>query len=127
MKALTPKNQKTYKRLVDKLNCRNTPSKYQLGKASRMPSVSMIAELLKELGIEHQLNGTSCQKYTSSYGTSYYTGGGNKTYEGYTLRVPSINLNIDTTDSCYSANTWGYAYELLELINEDAISEYHNG
>ena len=125
MQKLTEQSQKTYNRLVDKLNHGNTPAKYIIGKAPRMPSIPIIAKLLKELNIEHELNATHCQKYTSCKGTSYYTGGGNKTYEGYKLKIPAININIDTTESTYSANTWGYAYELLELINPKAITDYH--
>ena len=84
----------------------------------RMPSLKKVSELLNELNIVNNLEEWSEIKQTKSPGTRYYTGGGKKTYNGFKLRVPEINLCIESTDSYYSYNTWQYARSIYSLINE---------
>ena len=83
----------------------------------RMPSLKKVSELLNELNIDNKLENTWETKQTKS-GSRYYTGGGKKLYTGFTLRVPEINLCIESTDSYYSYNTWQYARSIYSLINE---------
>ena len=105
------KNVKTYERLVKKANlgiCEN----------SRMPNLNKVGELLTELGIQNSCLESSCEKWSSPAGYRYYTSGGSRTYTGFWLRVPQINMNIDSTDTYYSWNTRQYAGELVKLIEE---------
>ena len=106
---LSKKSQRIYNRLI---------SKAESSRKNRMPGVKCISHLLTELGIEHRTNETDCQKWSSPAGYNYYTSGGSRWYEGHTLYVPSINLNIDTTATYYSWNTWSYAADLVRLIKE---------
>lgn len=105
---LSKKSKKIYERLISKKDG-NT----------RMPSVKSISHLLTELGIRHYTSETSCQKWSSPAGYRYYTSGGSRWYEGHTLNVPCINLNIDTTETYYSWNTWTYAYKLIKLVENN--------
>ena len=100
------KNLKTYERLVNKAT-----------NGGRMPNLNKVSELLTELGIENSCYETSCEKWSSSAGYRYYTSGGSRTYTGFHFKVPEINMNIDSTDTYYSWNTWGYAKELVDLID----------
>ena len=105
------KNVKTYERLVKKANlgiCEN----------SRMPNLNKVGELLTELGIQNSCLESSCEKWSSPAGYRYYTSGGSRTYTGFWLKVPQINMNIDSTDTYYSWNTRQYAGELVKLIEE---------
>ena len=106
---LSKKSQKIYDRLI---------SKTVFLSKTRMPAVKCISHLLSELGIEHRTGETDCQKWSSPAGYRYYTSGGSRWYEGHTLCVPSIRLNIDTTDTYYSWNTYRYASDLVRLIKE---------
>jgi len=105
------KNVKTYERLVKKANlgiCEN----------SRMPNLNKVGELLTELGIENNVTTWSCTKWTSAAGCRYNTSGGTRDYNGFRLKVPQINLNINSTDTYYSWNTKQFARELVKLIQE---------
>lgn len=106
---LSKKSQKIYERLI---------SKTEFLSKTRMPAVKCISHLLSELGIEHHTGETDCQKWSSAAGCRYYTSGGSRWYDGYTLKVPSINLNIDTTETYYSWNTGIYANELVRLVKK---------
>ena len=101
------KNFKTYERLVNKCS----------GKG-RMPNLNKVGELLTELGIENNVTTWSCTKWTSAAGYRYNTSGGTRDYNGYRLKVPQINLNINSTDTYYSWNTKMFAKELVELIEK---------
>jgi len=101
------KNFKTYERLVNKCS----------GKG-RMPNLNKVGELLTELGIENNVTTWSCTKWTSAAGYRYYTSGGSRDYNGFRLKVPQINLNINSTDTYYSWNTCRYAKELVDLLNK---------
>ena len=106
---LSKKSQKIYDRLV---------SKTVFLSKTRMPSIKSIVFLLDELEISSYSNSTSCEKWSKASGCRYYTSGGARTYNGHTLRVPSINLNIDTTDTYYSWNTWRYAEQIVKLVDK---------
>jgi len=82
----------------------------------RMPNLNKVSELLTELGIENSCMEWSEVKWRDN-GLRYYTSGGSRTYNGYTLRVPQINMSICSTDSYYSWNTWMYAEQLVKLID----------
>lgn len=104
------KNIKTYQRLVKKAElgiCEN----------SRMPNLNKIGELLTELGIENDVTNWSCTKWSSAAGCRYNTSGGTRDYNGFRLKVPQINMNINSTDTYYSWNTKMFAKELVKLID----------
>mgnify|MGYP001602653656 CR=1 FL=1 len=83
----------------------------------RMPNLNKVADLLKEVGIECSVMNWSCMKYGSAAGLRYTTSGGSREYNGYRLKVPQINMDIDSTETYYSWNTKGYAEELVKLID----------
>lgn len=85
----------------------------------RMPSLKKVSELLNELNIDNELQEWSETKQTKPSGFRYYTGGGTKLYTGFRLRVPEINLDINSTDSYYSYNTWSYSEKIYNLINKN--------
>ena len=105
------KNLKTYQALTKKATAR-------YGERTRMPNLNKVGELLTELGIENNVTTWSCTKWTSAAGCRYYTSGGTREYNGYRLKVPEINLNINSTDTYYSWNTKQFARELVKLIEE---------
>ena len=83
-----------------------------------MPNLNKVGELLTELGIKNDVTTWSCMKWTSAAGYRYNTSGGTREYNGYRLKVPEINLNINSTDTYYSWNTKQFARELVKLIEE---------
>jgi hypothetical protein len=80
----------------------------------RFPSLRMIAKLLDELNIENHLDEWSETKWREN-GLRYHTSGGGY-YEGWRLQVPEIRMEMISTDTYYSWNTWNYARELEKLI-----------
>ena len=104
------KNQKTLEALRKKAGL-------GICESSRMPNLNKVGELLTELGIENDVTTWSCTKWTSAAGYRYYTSGGTREYNGYRLKVPQINLNINSTDTYYSWNTKMFAQELVKLID----------
>ena len=104
------KNQKT-------LNALRKKAGLGICESSRMPNLNKVGQLLNELGIENSCLESSCEKWSSAAGCRYYTSGGSRPYIGFWLRVPQINMNIDSTDTYYSWNTKHYAKELVELID----------
>ena len=105
------KNLKTYQALIKKANA-------GYGERTRMPNLNKVGELLTELGIENNVTTWSCTKWTSAAGYRYYTSGGSRDYNGFRLKVPEINLNINSTDTYYSWNTKMFAGELVKLIEK---------
>ncbi len=97
-------NNKTYNSLLNKSDDRG-----------RMPSLKSISKLLTDLGIQHTLREWSETKWRDS-GLPYNTSGGTKTYTGYKLHIPEINLHADSCDTYYSHNTWSYARDIIGLI-----------
>ena len=53
-----------------------------------------------------------------SNGLRYHTSGGSKEYTGGRLWISDINLDICSTDTYYSWNTWSYVEKILNYINE---------
>jgi len=97
----------------------------------RMPSIKSIAILLDTLGIKTNMSDSYCTKSNKSAGARYFTSGGNKTYYGTTLKFQynakrsfymcfgddnTFRFNVDTTDTCYSYNTYHYSGQLLHVI-----------
>ena len=112
---LSNKSQKTYEALVVK--------SYDTG---RMPSLKRVAELLGEVGIENAFWEIETQKFTKAEGMRYYTGGGTRIYKGTELTVYSerdeegrrfVLMNLDSTETYYSYNTYRYARELVVLVD----------
>ena len=108
MKNLSKQAQKTFYRL--QLKARNS-------KGSRFPSLKLISELLNELNIENHLDEWSETKWREN-GLRYHTSGGG-TYYGYRLRIPQNRMEMISTDSYYSWNTYHYSLELEKLIKNN--------
>ena len=107
MKLKNLKYYKHYEKLVNKSN----------GKGP-MPQLRWVSDLLTELKIEHNYQDWSEYKYTSSAGLRYYTGGGSREYTGGRLWISEINMDICSTDTYYSWNTWSYVKDILNLIDK---------
>jgi len=107
MKNLSKQSQKTYYRI--QLKARETGTR-----PARFPSLKMISKLLDELNIENHLDEWSETKWREN-GLRYHTSGGG-TYYGWRLRIPKNRMEMISTDSYYSWNTWTYARELERLI-----------
>lgn len=80
----------------------------------RFPSLKMIAKLLTEIEVENKLDEWSETKWREN-GLRYHTSGGGY-YEGWRLQIPEIRMEMISTDSYYSWNTYHYALELEKLI-----------
>lgn len=91
----------------------------------RMPSISSIAEMLTEMGIEHTYdNSTNVVEYRSAGHT--YVNSRHNGKEGKKLIIePSKEdaeksgihyLELDSSDSYYSWNTHGYARQIVQLL-----------
>ena len=82
----------------------------------KMPSIKSISKLLSTLGIEHRVDEVETYKYGKPSGFRYYTFGGERLYKGHNLVIPEIGLDMDSTETYYSHNTWHYASRIIELI-----------
>lgn len=82
----------------------------------RMPSLRKVAELLEEVGVDFRLDEVEDYKYGKASGCRYYTSGGERLYKGYNLFVREAGLDLDSTESYYSYNTWMYAKDLVKLV-----------
>lgn len=105
------KNQKTLEALRKKAGL-------GICKSSRMPNLNKVGQLLTELGIENDVMTWSCTKWTSAVGYRYNTSGGTRDYNGFRLKVPQINMDINSTDTYYSWNTQMFAQEIVKLIEK---------
>ena len=82
---------------------------------SRMPSISAIHELLTELGIEHRYRESKNIVEYRSKGRSYV----NSRHVGKSGKKLSVgSLELDSSESYYSANSWNYAGRLVQLVNK---------
>ena len=108
---------KNYKTL-ERLEAKATDSQ-----GTRMPSLKMVARLLDELEIDNICHETSTQKWSKSSGYRYYTSGGSRDYHGYDLRIPEINMRLDSTETYYSWNAYSNAREILELIEAKTLKK----
>ncbi len=113
---LSNKSQKTYNALVVKSDDKG-----------RMPSLKRVAELLNEAGVDNSAWERETEKLTKAEGMRYYTGGGTRTYKGTKLTVyserdeegrRSVLMNLDSTETYYSYNTYNYARDLVKLVNQ---------
>ena len=110
MKTITSQNKKTLNSLKNKVNGNG-----------RMPSLKKVSELLNELGIENNLESWTERRWSKPQGYRYSTSGGTKEYTGFRLRVSKISLDINSTETYYTYNTWQYAQKLLELITNKGV------
>ena len=97
---------KHYEKLVNKSNGKGT-----------IPQIRWISDLLTELNIEHRYHNWTETKWRPN-GLRYHTSGGSKEYTGGRLWISDINLDICSTDTYYSWNTWSYVEKILNYINE---------
>tara|TARA_R100000654_G_scaffold586_1_gene2303 strand:+ start:83 stop:406 length:324 start_codon:yes stop_codon:yes gene_type:complete len=105
MKNLSKQSQKTFYRIQLKAR-----------EIFQFPSLKSISKLLDELNIENRLDEWSETKWREN-GLRYHTSGGG-TYYGWRLKIPKNKMEMISTDSYYSWNTWSYARELEKLIKE---------
>jgi hypothetical protein len=106
---LSQKSQRVYDRLVQK-------SEASFSDGVRMPSLASVNELLNELGIKHSFRASRNMVEFRSRGSKYV----NSRHEGkngYKLSVG--NLDIDSSESYYSDNSWNYARQLVALLNNN--------
>lgn len=100
----------TLERLKNKADSR-------FGGRDRMPSIRQISKLLVEYKIEHSVEeNTNVVEYRSKgrrYVNSRHNG---KT--GLCLVIFNPHIELDTSDSYYSWNSWNYAKQIVELIEE---------
>ena len=98
------------KKIIDRL-------KLKADDKGRMPSIVDIHNLLEHYGIEHEYNdSTNVVEYSSAgcrYVNSRHDG-----KEGHKIELENPYLELDTSDSYYSYNSYRYARDILELIKE---------
>tara|TARA_B100000035_G_scaffold139167_1_gene118612 strand:+ start:175 stop:519 length:345 start_codon:yes stop_codon:yes gene_type:complete len=100
------KNYKHYEKLVNKSKG-----------TGPMPQLRWVSNLLTELNIEHRYHDWSETKWRPN-GLRYHTSGGSREYTGGRLWISDINMDICSTDTYYSWNTWSYVRDILNYINE---------
>jgi len=106
------KNYKHYEKLVKKSE----------GKGP-MPQLRWVSDLLTELNIDHRYHDWSETKWREN-GLRYYTSGGSREYTGGRLWISDINMDICSTDTYYSWNTWSYVRDILNFINDKLNIEH---
>ena len=100
---------------LDRLN-----EKTEVMSKTRMPSIKKISELLTEVGLYHYTNETVNVVEYRNAGNRYV----NSRHDGkkgtqLTLKANGKYINMDTSDSYYSYNTWGYARDLVAVIEQE--------
>lgn len=103
MNSLSRKSQQAILRLVARANDNG-----------RMPSLKSVHNLLLEAGLESYLRESRHMVENRSRGARYVNSR-SEGKSGSLLRVG--NLELDSSDSYYSANSWNYARQLLDLLN----------
>jgi hypothetical protein len=82
--------------------------------SKRMPSVSSVHEMLAELGVEHNYRDSSNMVEYRSRGSKFV----NSRHEGKAGKKLHVgSLVIDSSESYYSANSWNYARQLVQLVD----------
>jgi hypothetical protein len=98
------------KNIIEKLRVKSNDK-------GRMPSIKSIHELLSHFGIEHEyresMNTVESRTSGCNYANSRHDG---KTGNKIVLRNPYLEL--DTSCSYYSYNTYSYASKILKLIED---------
>lgn len=84
----------------------------------RMPSIKQISQLLTECGIKHNVSDSLNIVEYRSNGNRYVNSRHNGKI-GKLLTIDNTNIKLDTSDSYYSWNSWGYALKIVELIEEN--------
>lgn len=81
----------------------------------RMPSIKQIKKLLDAYGITSYMDEHTNVVEFRSKGKKYVNSRqmGKK---GVRLKIPDASIELDTSSSYYSYNTWRYAEEIIELI-----------
>jgi hypothetical protein len=108
------------------LNRLKRKAKDEYGDKCRMPSLKEVSYLLTQLKIDHHLMDWGEEKHTAPAGYCYTTGGGTRYYEGYRLEIPNFpsyhfkgdtcNMDLISTETYYSYNTYQYAFQIVEGI-----------
>lgn len=97
------------------------------GSNIKMPSIIAISKMLKEFGVEHELSeSVNIVEYRSK--GMRYVNSRHRGKEGKRLTIrpnqedaekSGINyIQLDSSDSYYSSNTWGYASRIIELLEK---------
>jgi hypothetical protein len=84
---------------------------------AKMPPIKDISKLLDSKGIKHSMyEKTNTVEYRSK--GNRYVNSRHRGKSGYCLTIKEpFYLELDTSDSYYSRNTYYYATKLLEIIN----------
>lgn len=86
------------------------------GEGGRFPSLRQVHELLVERGVEHDFS-SSVNVVERPSGNGYVSHRHNGR-RGYRLILRNPNyLEMNSAHSYYSANSWNYARQLVELLN----------
>jgi hypothetical protein len=82
----------------------------------RMPSIKNIHLLLEHYKIEHSFSDSQNVVEYRTAGRNYVNSRhvGKK---GFELTIDRPYINLDTSDSYYSWNSWQYAQKIVELID----------
>ena len=95
-------SKKTIERLLAKSRNRN----------NIMPPITAIHQMLEEFGIEHKWHSSNIVEHKGIVGAR------NQRKEGYSLRIPSYGLHMDTSESHYSENSKFYADRILDILRK---------
>lgn len=106
MAQLTSKTENTYLKL--KTKAKNADA--------RMPSVSEVEAALTEMGIAFtaydSVNVVERKTAGRRYVNSRHLG-----KKGRVIEIKAAGFKMDTSESYYSVNTWGYAHKLVSIID----------
>lgn len=81
----------------------------------RMPSIKQIKKLLDAYGITSYMDEhTNVVEYRSK--GKMYVNSRHMGKKGLRLKIPDASIELDTSSSYYSYNTWRYAEEIIKLV-----------
>ncbi|MDD5665666.1 MAG: hypothetical protein PHI09_05750 [Candidatus Omnitrophica bacterium] len=108
MKKLNKQNQATLQKLK---------AKSKINSNARMPSIKSIHKLLNEVGIQHRYEEETTNIVERRTGQRAYVNDRHEGKKGKLIQIDKPYIELDSSDSYYSLNTFGYANDLLDIIN----------
>jgi hypothetical protein len=88
----------------------------------KMPSIRQISKLLSEYDIKHEVSERANVVEYRSKGNRYVNNRHNGKI-GLCLEIKAPYLELDTSDSYYSANTRDYARQLVTIVEEQIAKQ----
>lgn len=86
-----------------------------------MPSIKSIHELLNEVGIKHRYEEEAVNVVEYRTGQRSYVNDRHYGKKGKVVEIEKPWIELDTSNSYYSWNSWGYSQKLIKLINGEPI------